>query len=87
MILIEWFTLQMKRIMPSSQVLCSLVKYSLFSLIQSNEIEEANYEMNGVKNEIDGANREIDRETHVKQLSTQQSIQAKYSLFWSSTLK
>ena len=47
----------------------SLVQSNIvnFSLILSNEIDEENYEMNGVKHEIDGVNLKIeDGENHVK---------------------
>ena len=68
--------------MSSSQVFFSLVKSNIvyFSLNQSNEIDGANYKIDGVNHvEINGAN-------HDRQLSTLQSIQAKYSLFQSSSL-
>ena len=75
--------------MSSSQVFVSLVKSNIvyFSLIQSNEIDGANYKVDGVKYEIDGVNHvEINGANHDKQSSTLQSIQAKYSLFQSSSL-
>ena len=79
----------MEQIISSSQVFVSLVKSNIvyFSLIQSNEIDGANYKVDGVKYEIDGVNHvEINGANHDKQSSTLQSIQAKYSLFQSSSL-
>ena len=67
--------------MSSSQV--------FFSLVMSNivQIDGANYKVDGVKYEIDGVNHvEINGANHDKQSSTLQSIQAKYSLFQSSSL-
>ena len=78
--------IQMKQIMSSSQVFCSLVKLTIvyFCQIQSNVIDGANYEMDEsdeAKHEIDGVNHEIDGSNHIKQSSTLKSSQAKYSLF------
>ena len=44
------------------QAFCSLVKSNIvyFSLIQSIQIDGANYKMDGVKHEIDGVNLKID---------------------------
>ena len=52
----------------------SLVESNIvyFSLVQSNEIDEENYEMNGVKHEIDGVNHKIDGGNHVEQSITLQ---------------
>ena len=55
--------------------------------IQSNEIDGANYELDRANPEVCGVNHEINGANYVNQLSTQQSIQAKYSLFQSSTLE
>ena len=58
--------------MSSSGVLCSLVESNIvyFSLIQSNEIDGANYDMDRVKHEIDGVNHKRDGGNHVKQSRT-----------------
>ena len=75
--------------MSSSKVLFSLVESNIayFTLIQSNEIDGANYELDGANHQIYRVNHEINGANHVMQSGTQQSSQAKYSLFQSFTLK